>query len=83
MAVRDTYRYELRRGGNVLYVGITKNPERRVIEHSANKDFGSMHIVGPRVSRQTAEAWETQRIDTYKRNHGGNRPMYNLNDSGK
>jgi len=83
MAIRDTYRYELRHGGNVLYVGITNNPTRRAIEHTADKDFGTMHIVGPRVSRSTAEAWEAQRIDTYKRNHEGHRPKYNLNDSGK
>lgn len=83
MGKRDTTRYELRQGNKVVYVGITDNPERRMKEHEADKDFGTMVTIGPKVTRRTAEEWETQRISTYKENHGGERPMYNQNDSGK
>lgn len=83
MAERDTTRYELRQGNMVKYVGITNDPERRMKEHESNKDFGTMVIIGPKVTRATAEKWEEERIRTYKKNHGGQRPMYNKNDSGK
>lgn len=83
MVNRDTFRYELHQGNTVVYVGITNNPERRMAEHQANKDFGSMVLKGPAVSRATAEKWEESRIATYKRNHGGERPIYNQNDTGK
>ena len=80
---RDTSRYELHQGNKVVYVGITNNPERRMREHEADKDFGKMVIIGRKVTRATAENWETERIATYKRNHSGERPIYNSNDSGK
>ena len=83
MTERDTVRYELHDGNKVVYVGITNDPKRRAQEHSTDKEFGNMVIVGPKVSRTTAEAWETERIQTYKQNHNGNRPQYNQNDSGK
>lgn len=83
MVDRDTFRYELHQGNTVVYVGITNDPERRMAEHQANKDFGSMVVKGPAVSRTTAEKWEENRIATYKRNHGGERPIYNQNDTGK
>ena len=41
---------------------------------------------GCKITDYTAEGagkWEEERIDTYKRNHGGDRPKYNQNDSGK
>lgn len=83
MTERDTIRYELRDGNEVVYVGITNNPERRAQEHKTNKEFRKMVPIGSEVSRATAEEWETERIQTYKQNHNGNRPKYNQNDSGK
>ncbi len=83
MADRNMYRYVLQDGPSIVYVGITDNPERREKEHRENKDFTSMKVVGPKVTRATAEQWEEKRIDTYKSNHEGNRPKYNGNDSGK
>lgn len=83
MADRDTTRYELREGNRGVYVGITNDPSRRAQEHSADKDFTKMVTIGPRVTRTTAERWEEERIATYKQNHHGERPKYNLNDTGK
>ncbi len=81
MNKRDTYRYEIRSGNKVNYVGITNDPERRAQEHS-DMD-GTLRIIGSRVTRSTAEQWEEERIRTYKAHHNGNRPKYNQNDSGK
>lgn len=81
---RDTYKYELRDGNRVVYVGITNDLERRESEHRAEgMDFTSIHKVGNATTRSAAEDWEAQRIAIYKDNHGGDRPKYNQNDSGK
>ncbi len=84
MAKKDTYKYELHDGHKTVYVGTTINPERREAEHRASgKDFTRMTIIGRPSTSEGAGKWEEERIDTYKRNHGGERPKYNQNDSGK
>ena len=84
MAKKDTYKYELHNGHETVYVGTTKNPERREQEHRADgKQFTKMTIIGRPSTSEGAGKWEEDRIDTYKRNHGGDRPKYNQNDSGK
>lgn len=84
MANRNTYKYELRNGNKVVYVGITNDLGRREAEHrNEGMKFTSMTKVGNVTTRSGAEAWEADRIATYKENHNGNRPQYNLNDSGK
>lgn len=84
MSERDTYKYELRRGNKVVYVGTTKDLERRESEHKADgKDFTRMVQIGRKTTTEAAGEWESDRISTYKSNHNGQRPEYNLNDSGK
>jgi hypothetical protein len=84
MAKKDTYKYELHDGHKTVYVGTTIDPERRETEHRASgKDFTRMTIIGRPSTNKGAGKWEEERIDTYKRNHGGERPKYNHNDSGK
>lgn len=84
MSNRDTYKYELRNGKRVVYVGITNDLERREAEHrNEGMEFTSMVKVGNATTREAAEAWESDRIATYKENHHGERPEYNQNDSGK
>ncbi len=83
MSNRDTYKYELRDGNRLVYVGISKNPEQREQQHLADKDFTRMKIIGRATTEERAGEWEEQRIATYKANHHGERPKYNQNDSGK
>ena len=81
---RDTYKYELKQGNKVVYVGITDDPGRREQEHrNDGKQFTSMNIVGYASTRQGASAWEEQRIQTYMGNHHGQTPQYNKNETGK
>jgi len=78
---RDTYRYELRDRGKLVYVGITDDPERRAQEHKDDrKRFTSVKVVGPAVTERSAEQWEEQRLQTYRENHGGRNPRYNETD---
>ncbi len=83
MTKRDTYKYVLKNGNKIQYVGITNDPQRREIEHRQNKVFQKMEIVGRATTRQNAEKWETQRIETYKKYHGGEIPLLNRTQNGK
>jgi predicted GIY-YIG superfamily endonuclease len=83
MAKRDTYKYELTRGNKVVYVGTTNDPERREQEHRQNKNFDKMRLVGNVSTQSGALQWETERIQTYMRNHNGKTPEYNKNEHGK
>jgi predicted GIY-YIG superfamily endonuclease len=76
MRPRDTYRYVLRDGRDVVQYGITNDPEARANEHSGRR-VTSMTVVGPAVTRESALLWERQRIEEYCRTHGGKRPRYN------
>lgn len=78
MTKRDHWRYELRNGHEIVYVGITYDPERREGEHrSKEKQFTKMDIIGPAVTKKTAEQWENERLKTYQRSHKGKNPRYN------
>lgn len=75
---RDHYRYELRDRGKLVYVGITDDAERREGEHQdQGKRFTSMNVVGPTVTADSAERWEEERLEKYRRSHGGRNPRYN------
>lgn len=77
-ANKDTFRYELRRGGKIVYVGITDQPDVRAEQHSTEgKRFTSMNLVGRAITRRSAENWEEERLETYRRHHGGKNPRYN------
>ncbi len=75
---RDTYRYVLRDGRDVVMYGVTDDPDSRLEEHERDhhRDLG-MTVVGPAVTRESALAWERTQIEQYCRAHGGKRPRYN------
>jgi predicted GIY-YIG superfamily endonuclease len=78
MRPRDTYRYVLRDGRDIVQYGISHDPDVRVNTHSTDrKRFTGMTVVGPAVTRESALQWERTRIEEYCRAHGGKRPRYN------
>ena len=84
MADRDTYKYILKDGNEIVDYGITNDLERREQEHrSEGLKFTKMEKVGIATTREAAGAWEEASILHYKDTHGGRRPRYNQNDSGK
>lgn len=85
MSERNTKKYELRDGsGRTLYIGITKDLERREAEHRQDgKEFAEMVQVGRATTPEAAANWEEMAIQDYKDNHHGHRPKYNQNDHGK
>lgn len=55
MAERDTYKYELRNGNRVVYVGITNDLDRREAEHrNEGMQFTSINKVGNITTRDAA-----------------------------
>jgi len=78
MRPRDTYRYVLRDGRNIVQYGVSDDPDARAIEHSGDrKRFTSITVVGPAVTRESALQWERTRIEEYCQTHGGKKPRYN------
>lgn len=56
--VRDTVKYHFKKGNLIVHTGITKHPKRRAGQHRSNVGSGHLKIVGRRVSRASALAWE-------------------------
>ena len=82
MVTRDYKKYEIRDGSNVVYRGITNDLERRKMEHSQDKKFTSMKQVGRACSEKSARDWEQKSLETYRKNHGGKNPKYNVKKNG-
>jgi predicted GIY-YIG superfamily endonuclease len=76
---RETYRYVLRHGRDVVAYGVTDDPDTRLEEHKRNhRNSGlTMTVVGPAVTRESALMWERIQIEQYCRAHDGKRPRFN------
>ena len=74
---RDNVVYELFDKGKKVYIGITNDVERRRQEHEQDKNFSTMRIVTPKLTEESARNRETDRIETYQKNHKGKPPKYN------
>lgn len=78
MSTRNTHRYVLRDGREIVQFGISNGCLDRVQEHlRSGKRFTTMAVVGPAVTRDSALDWERDRIENYQRGHDGKRPRYN------
>jgi len=80
--MREYSKYILRNGKKIVYVGITNDPDRRMQEHSQDKNFTTMQVVGRKTTQDGAKNWETSRLATYRKNHKGTNPRYNTKRDG-
>ncbi|MBA7557954.1 hypothetical protein ES705_50738 [subsurface metagenome] len=76
MGKRDTVRYTMRTGNRIEKFGITDDPDRRAAENADAGVPGEMRIEGPRVTRESAQDWETRKIQEYEQRNG-EAPPYN------
>lgn len=84
MSERDTYKYCIKDGREIVYYGITNDLERREQEHrNEGMNFTSMNKVGNVTTQEAAGKWEADNIQRYATQHQGRRPRYNKNNSGK
>ena len=58
MAERDTYKYQLKKGHNVVHRGITYDLARREAQHQKQWPGSNITQVGRRTDRDSALAWE-------------------------
>ena len=79
---RDTHTYELKNRGETVYIGTTKNLERRLQQHQNDgKQFTSANKTSPLMTGKGAKEREEQKLSNYRHNHGKN-PKYNKDSDG-
>lgn len=82
-SIRDTYKYEVYDGNELVYVGETNNLKRRESEHRRKKwNFTKMVRVGRVTTKESAYKWQGERLKTYMKNHKGNLPRYSKSQLG-
>lgn len=66
----------------VLYIGITNNPQARESAHrSDGKVFDHLNVETEPMYRDDARKWEARSLASHRKRFGGN-PFYNLTDQG-
>ena len=60
MAERDTYKYQLKKGGKIVHSGITNDLNPREAEHQERFPGTKLKQVGRRVTKESALKWERQ-----------------------
>lgn len=81
--IADTYVYKLVRNGQIVYIGITNDLERREQEHREDKQFDEMQVIKGPCTREEAENSETTQLDIFTIFHNGSLPEYNQTCNGK
>ena len=71
---RDTNKYHFKVGNFIVHTGITEDVARRESEHQTMFPDGHLKIVGRRVSRESALAWEREQTDQGKPTRGYRSP---------
>ena len=78
----DTYVYKLLRDGEVVYIGITNDLERRKEEHREDKQFDKMQVIKGPCTREEAEKLESLQLRLFSFSHS-HLPEYNQTCNGK
>ena len=65
---RTTYRYHFKLGNKIVHTGITRDIDRRELEHRSKSGWEKGHIcqVGYRVPYQEALEWEREQAESGK-----------------
>lgn len=79
----DTYVYKLVRDGQIVYIGITNDLERREQEHREDKQFDGIQVIKGPCTREEAERTESVQLDIFTIFHNGHLPEYNQTYNGK
>ena len=60
MSDRDVVKYHFKRGNKIIHTGITRDLERRELEHQARWPDGHIKQVGRKTTEAGARAWEKE-----------------------
>lgn len=58
MKPRNTFKYDFKIGNKIMHSGITKNLDRRELDHKQKWPKGHIVQVGRRTTKEAAERWE-------------------------
>lgn len=58
MVVRNTYKYDFKVRQKIVHSGITKDLERREIEHQQKWPKGHIVQIGNKTTEEAAKEWE-------------------------
>lgn len=58
MKPRNTYKYDFKISNKIVHSGITKDMERRELDHKQKWPKGHIVQVGRRTTEEAAEEWE-------------------------
>ena len=76
---RDTFVYRLLDEDEIVYYGITKNPNTKPYGHKHDrKRFSKFQIVSGPFEKEDALKMEGQLISNYESSHNGISPKYNI-----
>lgn len=76
---RNTWVYQLKHAQEIVYYGISNDPDRRSTQHgSSRKRFTHVRAVSRALTRASALKREEHEIQRYQRQHGGRPPKYNV-----
>lgn len=82
MSDRDVYRYEMKMGRRVVFIGYAKEMREQGENHvKAGHKFTHINVLPPRVTEKTAKRWMEKRLRTYRKGHSGINPEYNRTDT--
>ena len=80
---RSTQTYALYDGPKKVYIGTTKDVERRSEEHhDSGKNFTRIEPTSRRMTEEGAKIKETEQLEAYRKGHGGRNPRYNKDSDG-
>ena len=83
MKKRDTVTYVLKEGNKVVYIGTTKNPERRKEQHrQEGKKFSQLKKTSLKMTEDGAKKKEQQDLQSYRKTHQEKKPKYNKESDG-
>lgn len=58
---RNTYKYHFKEGKKIVHGGITKDLERREVEHQQKWPKGHIKQVGRKTTEEAARKWEKKK----------------------
>jgi len=73
---RENWVYELREGNEIVYYGMSNDPDRKLPE-DIDKHYNQVNIISTGLGFYAAEWRQAKEIQRYQRQHGGIPPKYN------
>ena len=79
MVKKDYAVYKLKKGGEIVYIGITNDFTRKINEHiNDGKEFTTFDFIKGWYTQREAKKIEALELSIYKTSHSYRLPKYNI-----